>query len=113
MTYTFRPLPDLHYQSGIWRPWPSGFSRYYSGTIDVDQRDADTPLLAHYGFRGPTHFKKKYATMGGRHRRYQTWNLTSRETILQTVPFFNGDWNGKAYPMNRQGWASRKKKNED
>lgn len=110
MTYTFRPLPDLYYQSGIWRPWPSGFSRYFKGVVDVDQRDSDAPLLAHYGFRGPTHFKKKYNHMGERHSRYRDWNITSRDAILTTVPYFNGAWNGKAFPMSRQGWANRKKK---
>jgi len=108
MVYTFRPLPDLFYQP-IWRPWPSGFSKYHKGTMDPDVRDGNTPLLAHYGYRGPKHFKKKYAKMGAAHRKYKSWNLTSEDTILSTVAFFNGEWNRKTFPMSREGWANRKK----
>jgi len=110
MVYTFRPMPDLYY-THTWRPWPSGFSRYFKGVVDPDHRDTKTPLLAHYGFRGPTHFKLKYAKMGDKHRRYPSWDLRTKETILATVPMFNGDWNGKAYPMSREGWINRKKNN--
>jgi glycosyltransferase involved in cell wall biosynthesis len=105
MVYTYRPLPDLYYNPGLWRPWPSGFSKYSSTPLDPDRREPDSPLLAHYGFRGLKHFKKKYANMGRWHRRYATWDLSSLESIEATVPYFNGQWTNGAYPMSREGWA--------
>jgi len=105
MVYTFKNLPDLYY-TPVWRPWPSGFSRYTKSKIDIDRREPDSPLLAHYGFRGIKHFQKKYHTMGKRHRRYPTWDLSSLESIEQTVPYFNGQWNGRAYLMGRKSWTS-------
>lgn len=104
MTYTFRPLPDLYYIPGIWRPWPSGFSRYTSKPVDSYRKRASSPLLAHYGFRGPTHFYNKYKHMGKRHRKYTNWNIEDRESILETVPYFNGSWNTDVFEMGREGW---------
>lgn len=106
MVYSFRPLPKLHYNPGIWRPWPSGFSHYSKTPVDIDRREPDSPLLAHYGFRGPKHFYKKYGKMGRWHKRYSTWNLTSIETIEATVPYFNGQWTKGAYSMGREGWVN-------
>ena len=105
MVYTFKNLPDLYYTE-LWRPWPSGFSHYSKNKIDIDRREENSPLLAHYGYRGPTHFYKKYAKMGKYHKRYRTWNLSSVESIEKTVPYFNGQWNRNAYLMSREGWTN-------
>ena len=105
MLYTFRPLPKLHY-TPLWRPWPRGFSHYSGeGSIEWKRRVLDAPLLAHYGYRGPTHFYKKYGRKG-HHRKYTSWNLETRESIEKTVFFFNGQWTSDAFPMSREGYIS-------
>lgn len=104
MLYTYRPLPDLSFDSGNWRPWPQGWSRYVSGPLKENHKGADSPLLLHCGYRGPTHFYQKYKGMGARHTRYPKWDLTSPQTIEQTVSFFNGEWNRGAFEASRKGW---------
>lgn len=89
LLYTFRPLPELHY-SPIWRPWPQGFSKYSSKNILLKRGTVQTgaPGLLHCGYRGPTHFYKKYKNMGKTHKKYKTWDLSSPESVERTVPFF-------------------------
>jgi len=105
MLYSFRPLPGLIYNPGVWRPWPSGFSRYTSAPLKTSRKELDSPLLSHYGFRGPTHFHLKYKNMGKFHRRYKNWNLENPKTVLETVPYFNGQWNSDVFEMSRAGWV--------
>lgn len=109
MTYTFRPLPKLAYTAGRWRPWPNGWSHYNNGDAVMSKaKKPDSPLLVHYGYRGPTHFYKKYKGMGPYHTKYKSWRLSSPGEIEQTVPFFNGEWNGPACgPASRVGWQER------
>ncbi len=105
MPYTFRPFEALSYKSVAWRPWPQGFSRVTKGK----QQTSDyTPILAHYGYRGPTHFYEKYKSCGKRHPRYRDWDLTSLESVKKTVPFFNERWTRYGFPMSRYGWMNRK-----
>lgn len=106
MLYTFRLLPELSYRQPYWRPWPTGFSKYTSKPVKVNRRTLDAPLLAHVGFRGPTHFYHKYKHMGERHTKYKDWILTSPETVKETVFFFNGVWNRCRFEMSRDGWIS-------
>ena len=103
MTYTFRPMPKLHY-SGPWRPWPRGWTSYTDKKVKTVGKNPGSPLLAHYGYRGPTHFHNKYKHFGKSHRRHPTWDLTSPETIEETVSFFNGTWNNNTFLMSREGW---------
>lgn len=104
MTYTFRPFPELHFRGGVWRPWPAGFSHF---NLKKEEVTSDyTPLLAHYGYRGPTHVHLKYK--GQKLRRYPSWDFTSPETVADTVYYFNGVWNSNGFPMSRQGWKNRK-----
>lgn len=105
MLYTFRCLPDLHFNQATWRPWPAGFSKYVNGQVKQNKREPDTPLLAHVGFRGPTHFYEKYKYMGSRHKKYKDWDLTSVESVNRTVFFFNGLWNKCHYDLSREGWC--------
>lgn len=105
MPYTFRPFKELRYDYNNWRPWPQGFTRVSSNTLSAPTDY--TPLLAHYGFRGPTHFFKKYGHLS-QHPRYSEWDLTSIESIKKTVYFFNEVWTGHAFPMSREGWMNRK-----
>lgn len=102
MLYTFRPLPGIDYTSSVWRPWPQGWNRY-TKRAKHSKKNPDSPLLAHYGFRGPTHFLKKYGK-GGTHRKYRNWDLTDEASVLRTVSFFNGDWNSNPFPISREGW---------
>jgi glycosyltransferase involved in cell wall biosynthesis len=107
MPYTFRPFKELWYSdSGPWRPWPKGFSKL--SQAPEKRSNEYTPLLAHYGYRGPTHFYEKYKPMGKRHHRYPTWDLTSVESVKETVYFFNNTWARYAWPMSRYGWMNRK-----
>lgn len=103
LLYTFRPLPELYY-SPIWRPWPSGFSKYTNKPLKIYRKEPDSALLAHYGFRGPTHFFNKYKSMGKHHKKYQNWDLTTIDTVTKTVPYFNGQWNSDVFEMSRGGW---------
>ena len=106
VTYTFRPLPGIAFDPWEWRPWPRGFSQYTQEPLD-NPRGAMAPLLLHVGYRGPTHFHLKYKHMGKRHSKYRNWWVNSPENVERTVAFFNGDWNGKAFPATRAGWRNR------
>jgi hypothetical protein len=76
--------------------------------MKVPVRGKGAPILAHYGYRGPTHFHKKYHPgMGDFHSRYTDWDLRSPESVEKTCFFFNGTWNGTLHPMSREGWESR------
>jgi glycosyltransferase involved in cell wall biosynthesis len=110
MLYTFRLLPELRY-TDMWRPWPSGFAKYSDGSeVKVDRRTDDAPLLAHFGYRGPTHFYNKFknhsSNVGGFHKKYKSWDLRSVESVLDTVSFFNGEYNSMTFPLSREGWKS-------
>jgi glycosyltransferase involved in cell wall biosynthesis len=107
MLYTFRPLPDLNYRGGPWRPWPKGFAKYLKNVTKADKYRPLPPVLLHYGHRGPTHFYEKYKNMGATHRRYKSWKLGSIKEVELTVPYFNGDWNGKGFVPTREGFRGR------
>ena len=104
MIYTFRPLEKLDYKPIFWRPWPQGWTQYTKDPVERRRKEADSPLLLHVGYRGPTHFYQKYKSMGKRHRRYSTWDLTSVAKVEETVSFFDGSWNGHPFPASRAGW---------
>lgn len=110
MLYTFRLMPAVYYGS-IWRPWPQGWSRYSKNEIKVDDRHPDSPLLLHVGWRGPTHFRQKFhsghsANVNGFHKRYANWDMRSNESVLETVSFFNGNWNSSTFTCSRAGWIN-------
>jgi len=113
MLYTFRPLPKIHFNPDVWRPWPRGFSHYVGDkpVKTANSKSLYTPLLAHYGYRGPTHFYRKFKKMGmgNYHSKYPSWILRSPETVDSTVSFFNGEWNGNNFEMSRGGWKSYRK----
>lgn len=106
MLYTFRPLPGIEYEEGDGKPWPRGFSAY--NLKERKRKKVDSPLLAHYGYRGPTHFMDKYYKgLKKTHPKYHDWHINSPEAILKTVPFFNGLWNRSVdtFEMSREGWT--------
>ena len=110
MVYTFRNLKGLKYRSDKWRPWPTGFGTHLRESLRASRGD-DAPLLLHYGFRGPTHFHLKYKNHGTFHKKHETWNVSSREKVLETVPFFNGTWNNKhMMDTSREGWIKWRRK---
>lgn len=118
LLYTFRPLPKISYGDFRWRPYPRGFTHYKTGPIKAGPVKAamswdNTPLLLHVGYRGPTHYYEKFKNsgMGRFHSRYPTWDLSSPESVLATVGFFNDTWNKNAFPASRQGWINRKNPN--
>lgn len=108
MLYTFRPLPELAYSSNSWRPWPMGFAQYIKNPpLKRGRKGLNSPLLAHYGYRGPIHFKKKYGNK--KFRKYPSWDLTNEQTVEDTVYFFNGIWNNSLHDMSREGWRRSRK----
>lgn len=109
MTYSFRPLPGLYYINDPWRPWPRGFAQYTRTSLQAEPCGPTAPLLLHVGYRGPRHFHAKYRHMGKWHTKYYDWRLDSPENVERTVPYFNGAWNGDAFPATREGWLGRKK----
>lgn len=106
MLYTFRPLPRVNYNPDVWRPWPQGFGNYTSEPVKIGRKYPDSPLLAHYGYRGPTHFYLKFKAMGAGpfHSKYPSWDLRSVEGVNNTVSFFDGLWNSNGFSMSREGW---------
>jgi len=104
--YTFRPLPDIHYMSRP-TPWPRGLSNYLPENISRKLKKGDNnPLVAHYGLRSPTfyHLKMKDTPMV----KHPTWDVSTPESTLRTVPFFNGQWNNNPEtfsPISREGWC--------
>lgn len=108
MLYTFRPFKELWYNNKRWRPWPQGFTTIISAGGPALSSEY-TPLLAHYGYRGPTHYYEKcYIRQGVRnHSKYPSWDLTSPEAIVKTVAIFNGGWNPQLFYMSRKGYEQR------
>lgn len=107
--YTFRPMPAIAFVYGDGRPWPRGSGAY--GVEDTMAFKGDAPLLAHYGYRGPSHFYHKYNKEKDPNRILSTkhkWHLGSVDIIKQSVPYFNGIWNNvdACFPLNRQGWKN-------
>ena len=109
MKYTFRPFKEITYErQDRWRPWPSGLSQPYP-----DALTEYTPLLAHYGYRGPKHYHKKFyldrgISVGPKNK---DRILTSPESVFATVPLFNGEWtsNPNPFPMSRKGFLERER----
>ena len=110
MTYTFRPFPEVTYTGQTrWRPWPDGLGKYPASPPQT--LNDYKPLLAHYGYRGPVHFYKKFAKQGiSWHPKYTSWDLTSPESVRKTVSFFNGEWNSHPFRMDRVSYSHRDKK---
>jgi len=111
MLYTFRPLPALNYNTGSWRPWPAGFGSYTNQQVKGSYgRKVSAPLLLHIGYRGPTHFSKKYKGKwpGNRHPKYP-WDVSTPETVEDTCFFFNGTWNKDLFDASRKGWYKFRK----
>ena len=104
MLYTFRPVPDLYYDMDVWRPWPRGFAKYINkAPLKRGKKGETSPLLGHYGYRGPTHFYQKYNN-DKKWRKYPTWDISTLEKTKETVYYFNGHWNQSLFPMSREGW---------
>lgn len=108
-SYTFRPLPGIHFANNS-KPWPRGFSAYCNG-ISKNEFTDDVPLLAHWGYRGPAHWLKKYNPLNDPnklHSQKHKWPIGSIEQIKKEVPFFNGVWNepNAMFPLNRKGWKN-------
>ena len=98
MTYTFRPFKELSYEIKRWRPWPQGFSKVESHTKPILKTvSAYTPILAHYGYRGPTHMKNKYAD-----------KVMTRATQKDLNDLFNNHFTLHSFPMSRAGWMNSK-----
>ena len=106
LLYTFRPVPELFFSPTAWRPYPKGFAKCTKLPLKRNRKFLDSPLLLHVGYRSPTMFYNKYKHMGNFHTKYKTWELTSPESVLRTVPFFNGQYAEKAFPANREGWVN-------
>lgn len=102
--YTFRPLPGVRFENDA-RPWPRGLGTYIKA--DGIKCASDAPLLAHWGYRGPSHWYAKYSKGPGSLHRKHKWKIGSVEECKQHVSFFNGIWNVKRdqFPLNRDGWA--------
>lgn len=104
MLYTFRPLDGIEFSYEA-KPWPRGFGKY--DIKDYRKKHTDSPLLAHYGYRGPTHYMRKFKHMGATHTKYLDHRVDSVENVLKTVPRFNGLWNNNpndTIELSRKGW---------
>lgn len=101
--YTFRALPGVQFKNDS-RPWPRGLGTYVQK--DNMRTLSDAPLLAHWGYRGPSHWYAKYSTGPGSVHRKHKWKIGSVQECKDNVPFFNGIWNIKRdqFPLHREGW---------
>jgi len=108
MAYSFRALDKLHYTERR-TPWPQGFSHYTTSGKIRKTKNHDSPLVMHYGFRNPAFYFKKMEALGRLTggSKNPTWRFGSVEEVRDTVPFFNGAWNGTpdSFPGTRQGWC--------
>ena len=108
MPYTFRPFKELMYSNKRWRPWPQGFSKTTDKEKTREMTDY-TPLLAHYGYRGPTHMCKKHA--GKLIPKYAQWDTSTIETTKATLSMFDAKLVKKySHPLTRSGWMNSKGK---
>ncbi len=109
MVYTFRPFSGLFYDFNTWSPWPHGFEKYLGGKPLFNKRKGlFSPLLAHYGFRGPTHVFQKYK--GKKFAKYPEWDMSTKESVEKTFYYFNGVWNNEIlFKMSRDGWIGHRK----
>jgi glycosyltransferase involved in cell wall biosynthesis len=104
MLYTFRPMPDLYYDMDVWRPWPRGFQKYLKEEpLKRGKKGPTSPLLGHYGYRGPKYFFNKYSR-DKKWRKYPSWSVRTFNKTRDTVYYFNGHWNKNLFPMSRKGW---------
>ncbi len=96
--YTFRPLPKITYlrKPDIRKPYPQGFSKHYDVKVENRRKACDSPLLMHYGYRGPSHFYGKMKGKG-RIRNHPDWMIDSVRGTRRTVPFFNGAFNNSIH----------------
>lgn len=103
--YTFRPLPGVRFVNDS-RPWPRGLADHLKGQDNM-RTYSDAPLLAHWGYRGPSHWFTKYSTGPGSLHKKHKWKIGSVEECKASVPFFNGIWNVKkdTFPLSREGWT--------
>jgi hypothetical protein len=102
--YTFRALPGVRFLPDS-RPRPKGFAQHFTG--DRLQIRPDSPLLAHWGYRGPKHWYAKYSKGPGTLHSKHKWRMGTVNEIKEDVLFFNGVWNVKAdqFPLSRAGWT--------
>lgn len=110
VTYTFRPLSELLYTERV-TPWPQGFSHYSKSNFSPKLiKSEDSPLIAHWGWRSPIYHYSRVKKAGRTlYPKYPSWDLSSPETIKNTVPFFNGEYNNSDLtfePISRKGWQS-------
>jgi hypothetical protein len=106
-SYTFRPLPELHYTERF-VPWPRGWSHYLKSDPPWKLvKHDDSPLIVHYGYRSPTFYSEKIGPSGG----------TPKKNVRSTVPFFNGAYNNHPVdtfsPISREGWKAWLKAREE
>ncbi len=104
MLYTFRPVEGLYYDMDVWRPWPRGFLKHLKEEpLKRGKKGETSPLLAHYGYRGPTHFHQRY-DHNKKWNKYPSWSVETLQKTKETIYYFNGHWNRDLFPMSRKGW---------
>jgi hypothetical protein len=84
MTYTFRPFEKLAYTAHF-TPWPKGFSKVEHKCATKEMTEY-TPLLAHFGYRGPTHMNTK----------------------ADLAYVFDLHFSKYSFPLTRSGWMNSK-----
>ena len=86
MTYSFRPFSVLEYGAHF-TPWPKKFSHVMDKRV-IKEETNYTPLLSHYGYRGPRHLDVKHSA----HVDYE----------------FDQHFSQHSFGMNRTGWMNSK-----
>lgn len=105
MPYTYRPLDKIYYDPGPRKPWPRGFTNY--GVTMRKSKTPTSPLLMHYGLRGPTYYYHKMKDIAMNSNKYPEWSNKTLEDVKNTISFFNGEWNNHptdTFPQSRDAW---------
>jgi hypothetical protein len=107
LLYTFRPLEGIAYSRSNSKPWPQGFTRYIKQRVLRTKREG-SPLMIHYGYRGPTCYRTKLAPWGYAHPKYANMNLDTPESTVRTAAPFDGSWckyPEDVFPASRSNWS--------
>lgn len=104
MLYTFRPVKSLYYED-VRKPWPRGLADL--GVRPKRKKRETSPLLAHYGLRGPTQHSAKLQSRSYPSSKNPTWDWRTPRSVRRTIPFFSGHYNNNenVFPTGREGWT--------
>lgn len=113
--YTFRPLPGVRFSSR-WRPYPVlgwddyGVPKNIFRNLErkISRGKNSAPLLAHFNYRGPAHFKKKArSSYVGQEDRWLGHHPVLQNNDLELFPLSRAGWKDGRPNTYRWKWRRR------